>query len=100
MNPVAPSDLGISLLPHMRTLIAVVLLLGIVGLLPAVAEASAPKPPIGVPNDARYFNHKWYRVYLDKANWRQAKGRCEDLHGQLVVIPDAATEEFVRKLAD
>jgi hypothetical protein len=84
----------------MRTFTPLVILLGAIGIFPTFAETPPSKPPIGVPSDARYFNHKWYRVYLDKATWRQARGRCEDLHGQLVVIPDAATQEFVRKLAD
>ncbi|EDY19247.1 C-type lectin domain protein [Chthoniobacter flavus Ellin428] len=79
---------------------ATVLLFVIAGLRPVIAETPPAKPPLGVPADARYFNHHWYRLYLDKATWRQARGRCEDLHGQLVVIPDAATQDFVRKVAD
>lgn len=84
----------------MQISIAIALLFAVAGLCSALAATPSAKPPLGVPADAQCFNHRWYRLYLDKATWRQARGRCEDLHGQLVVIPDAPTQDFVRKLAD
>ncbi|HEY2342585.1 MAG TPA: C-type lectin domain-containing protein, partial [Chthoniobacteraceae bacterium] len=44
-------------------------------------------------------NGKWYRVYLEKGGWRHAKQQCNVLGGQLVVIPDEATQNFVKQLA-
>ncbi len=58
-----------------------------------------PQPPVGVPSDAKPFNGKWYRVYLEKGGWRHAKEKCATLGGQLVVIPDAPTEAYVKDLA-
>ncbi|OYW27236.1 MAG: hypothetical protein B7Z47_06850, partial [Chthoniobacter sp. 12-60-6] len=56
----------------------------------------APKPPIGVPAAAKLFNGKWYHVYLEKVDWARAKAKCQAAGGQLVVIPDAATWDFVK----
>ncbi len=58
-----------------------------------------PKPPIGVPADATFFNGKWYRVYLEKLPWNRAQERCKAMGGQLVTVPDAPTWEFVKGLS-
>jgi len=72
-------------------------------LLPAILQAASPdgpKPPIGVPADAKFFNGKWYRVYLEKLPWPMARDNCKALGGQLVVVPDAATWAFVKDLSE
>jgi hypothetical protein len=76
------------------------LTLVVAGLLPpAHAQSStAQKAPIGVPADAQLFNGKWYRVYFEKVAWHRAKEKCGALSGQLAVVPDAATWEFIKRL--
>jgi Lectin C-type domain len=66
----------------------------------AVAQQpKAPKPPVGVPVDAKLFNGKWYRVYIEKGvAWHRAQEKCKALGGQLVTVPDAPTWEFVKSL--
>lgn len=59
-----------------------------------------PNPPVGVPSDAKPFNGKWYRVYLEKGGWKHAREKCTQLGGQLAVIPDEPTQAFVKQLAD
>jgi hypothetical protein len=61
--------------------------------------ASPRQPPLGIPNDAKYFNGKWYRVYTEKLNWAEARDKCARLGGQLCVVPDEATWCFVKSLA-
>ena len=65
----------------------------------AVAQTPPPKPPVGVPADAKLFNGKWYRTYFERVTWTRAKERCASLGGQLVVIPDAPTWTFVHGFA-
>lgn len=61
--------------------------------------AVAPKPPVGVPADAKFFGGKWYRVYVEKGvSWHRARDKCKALGGQLVTVPDAPTWEFVKSL--
>lgn len=57
-----------------------------------------PKRPLGVPADAKPFNWRWYKVYLEKKSWHAARDKCKELGGQLVTVPDAATWEFVKTL--
>ena len=59
---------------------------------------SAPKPPPGVPLDAKLFNGRWYKVFFEHVDWPQAKLNCERKGGQLVVVPDSATWDFVKNL--
>ena len=68
--------------------------------LPAFAQQTASKPPVGVPNDATFFNGKWYKVYLEKTPWTSAKTKCERLGGQLAIVPDARTQAFVQQLSN
>jgi len=68
---------------------------------PAMAQLSAPgapKPPVGVPADAKLFNGKWYKVIFEKISWTAAKDKCRTMGGQLVIIPDEVTWVFVRAL--
>lgn len=65
----------------------------------AQQPTSVKKPPVGIPADAKLFKGKWYRVYLEKCPWPAAKAKCASLGGQLVIIPDAATWEFVKTLS-
>ena len=64
----------------------------------ASAQQTTIKPPVGVPADATQFNGKWYRVYLEKAIWPVARDRCKTLGGQLAVVPDEATHNFLKEL--
>ncbi len=66
----------------------------------ATAQLSTPekKPPVGIPSDAKLFNGKWYRVYLERTSWANARQKCTALRGQLVVITDEPTWEFVNAL--
>lgn len=65
-----------------------------------IAEPPATKkPPVGVPGDAQLFNGKWYRVYLERGSWKAARDKCVQHGGHLVVIPDEATQAYLRTLA-
>ncbi len=58
-----------------------------------------PKPPVGVPADAKFFQGKWYRVYLEKGlTWHRAKAKCQQLGGQLLTVSDASTWTFAQTL--
>ena len=77
------------------------LVLILIGLLLGVAWAqqpAAPKPPLGVPPGAKLFQGKWYAVVLDKVHWQAAQDRCKQQGGQLVVIHDQATSDFIKSL--
>lgn len=58
----------------------------------------AKKPPVGIPADAKLFNAKWYRVYLERMSWPNARQKCAAVGGQLAVIPDQPTWEFIKTL--
>lgn len=60
--------------------------------------AAEPKRPLGVPADAKHFNGRWYKVYLEKKTWHAARDKCKELGGRLVCVPDAPTWAFVREL--
>lgn len=62
------------------------------------AAPKGPKPPVGLPADARLFNGKWYALILEKANWHVAQTRCKQRGGQLVVIHDEPTQAFIKSL--
>lgn len=59
---------------------------------------SAPKPPLAAPKDAKLFNWKWYAVIEDKVSWHIARDKCQRMGGQLVVIPNKETWDFVKGL--
>lgn len=60
---------------------------------------ATPKPPVGVPKDAKPFNGKWYKVIFAKVSWHSARDKCKAGGGQLVVIPDEVTWTFVKTLS-
>ena len=72
---------------------AILILLALISL-----GRAEPKPPIGVPADAKHFNGKWYKVVLEKKTWHAARDKCKSMGGQLATIPDAPTWEFVKGL--
>ena len=82
----------------MRNPLAIAALVLVAILLPAFAQQTAPKPPVGVPADAKLFNGKWYRVYLEQTTWPVARDKCKTLGGQLAVVPDAPTHAFLKEL--
>ncbi|OYW70990.1 MAG: hypothetical protein B7Z37_29070, partial [Verrucomicrobia bacterium 12-59-8] len=65
----------------------------------AQQPAAAPKPPVGLPRDAKYFNGKWYAVVLEKVNWAVAQSRCKQHGGQLAVAHDESTAVFIKTLS-
>ncbi len=80
----------------MRTRIITTIAILIATLSPLIADQPATKKaPFGVPADARLFNGKWYRIYLEKITWKRAQAKCRSLGGQLVCVPDAATQGFL-----
>jgi hypothetical protein len=59
----------------------------------------SPRPPLTAPKDAKLFNWKWYAVIYEKVPWHTARDKCQRMGGQLVVIPDAPTWDFVKGLS-
>ena len=55
--------------------------------------------PKDIPEGAEFFNGKWYKVFNEKRTWQwqEARKECESKHGQLAVVPDTATWEFLKK---
>lgn len=62
-------------------------------------QSGRVKAPLGVPADAQHFSGKWYRVYLEKIPWNSAKQKCATLGGQLVLIQDQPTWDFIRQMS-
>jgi hypothetical protein len=58
--------------------------------------APGPKPPLAAPKDAKFFNWKWYAVFYDKVSWHVARDKCARMGGQLAVVPDKTTWNFVK----
>lgn len=63
-----------------------------------IATYSVPITPPGIPPDSKVFNGQGWKVFFEQVNWDQAKQRCEQMGGQLAVIPDAPTWGFVKSL--
>jgi hypothetical protein len=59
-----------------------------------------PKPPLAAPKDAKLFNWKWYAVIHEKVSWQTARDKCARMGGQLAVVPDARTWEFIKGLTE
>jgi hypothetical protein len=59
-----------------------------------------PKMPLGVPTNAKFFDGKWYHIYLSRVGWRAARDKCKQTGGQLAVVPDEATHTFLKNLAN
>ena len=58
------------------------------------------KRPLGVPEDARFFGGKWYKVYSGHISWHNARDKCVVLGGRLANVPDERTQAFIVGLAD
>jgi len=63
----------------------------------AKVQENRPRPD-NVPPDACRFNGKWYRLYAEQCSWKTARDRCTRAGGQLAIIPDEATQVFIRSL--
>lgn len=83
----------------MKTCIAFVIALIICPLSPMIAQEPTPKAPPGVPEGAKFFNGKWYRVYVEPAGWNVARKRCLALKGRLAIVPDEPTRVFIQQIA-
>jgi Lectin C-type domain len=77
---------------------SLLILFGLSVLTPGQSSAPA-KSPVGIPGDAIHFKGKWYRVYKEKGGWKRAKERCVIAGGQLALVPDSATQAFIKELA-
>jgi hypothetical protein len=77
---------------------SLILALPLVCICHAQTASNAPRPPLSAPKDAKLFNWKWYAVFPDKVSWQVARDKCVRLGGQLAVIPDKATWDFVKGL--
>jgi Lectin C-type domain len=76
-------------------------LAALLGVSAVAQQPKAPKPPVGVPEDAKLFNGKWYRVYIeDVKTWARAKERAASKGAQLVCIPNEETQNFVASIAE
>ncbi len=84
----------------MKTLLSVFMALSAWACMAAAQQPTpAKKPPAGVPADAKFFNGKWYLVYLERASWTDSKQRCVTLGGQLAVVANVETWRFIKSLA-
>ncbi|MEZ0274615.1 MAG: lectin-like protein [Roseimicrobium sp.] len=63
-------------------------------------HAAEPKKAAGVPEDAVYFNGKWYKAFLDGSGWKSSQGKCQRVGGQLAIVPNQETQTFLKKLAN
>lgn len=69
---------------------------------PAPPHPPKPEPPKPWPvpkKGAQQFKGHWYKVFPDKLTWQQAKAKCEEMGGHLVVVHDANEEAFIKNLA-
>jgi len=69
-------------------------------MLASVLFSADSSRPAGVPADAVYFNGKWYRVYVDGSGWKAAQAKCQRLGGNLAIVPNKETHDFLKKLAN
>ena len=64
----------------------------------SASVSGTPKKNQAIPDGATYFNGKWYRVYEEVLSWSNAQAKCREIGGQLVVIPNLETQNFVVNL--
>jgi len=57
---------------------------------------SVPKPDA---TNAVKWNGHWYAVFTDEVSWGEAKMKCEEKGGQLVIIGSEEENEFLFNLA-
>ena len=60
------------------------------------ANARPPVPPLPDQDIAVFKGHR-YKLFIEELSWEDAKKRCEDLGGHLLVIEDNNEHEFIRK---
>ncbi len=63
------------------------------------AQAAKDRHASRFPAGAVSFRGKKYLVYDDNISWNRARVRCTDADGQLAVVPDEATQDFLTELA-
>ena len=63
-------------------------------------HSTEPQKATGTAEDAVHFKGKWYKAYVDRSGWKVSQGKCQRLGGQLAIIPDKETHEFLKKLAN
>jgi hypothetical protein len=80
----------------MKLMFAIAAMLAI----PCTVHAAEPKKPTGIPEDAVYFNGKWYKAYIDGSGWKASQVKCQRVGGQLAMIPNQETQAFLKKLAN
>jgi hypothetical protein len=81
---------------HIRSMILLVLMLAMFTIARGQEPVGPKTPPNGIPQEAEFYNGKWYKVFHDELGWKNAQARCARLGGQLAIIPDAATWNFVK----
>jgi collectin sub-family member 12 len=92
-----------SQMPHRMKHPILKVLLVLLSLLAPLAVAQTPanqRPPVGIPEKARWHNGRWYHIYFAKISWKKAQEKCVKMGGHLAVIPDAATQKFISELAN
>lgn len=57
-----------------------------------------PSAATVIPADAKAFGKGHYKAYPDQLTWKEAKARCEQLGGRLVVITSKEQNQFVSGL--
>lgn len=78
--------------------IRTLLFAGIASLLGFAASSGRGADAVGIPSDARQFRGNWYLLYFEPLSWDAAERRCEALGGQLAVVPDKPTWQFIVSL--
>lgn len=73
--------------------------------IPAIADAlktiaATSETPTAAPSDAIKFKNKWYRLYLEKVTWQEARQKCARLGGILATVPEEQTHVFINKLSE
>jgi len=70
---------------------------------PPPPEAHTPveivKPEPQRPNDARPYRGHWYKLFLERTTWHEAKKRCEDMGGYLACVGSRAESMFLIRCA-
>ena len=64
---------------------------------PSSETADLSNPP--VPGAVKWNGH-WYAYFTDQISWMDAKEKCEEYGGHLIIIDSDEENEFARKLAN
>jgi type 1 glutamine amidotransferase len=65
---------------------------------PATGRLRARRTGPGRPADARKFLGKYYKVFPQQLTWHEAKVRCQELGGHLVVVSSEQENRFLTSL--